>query len=107
MICAVGAAVEIRFKATNAGQSLWLPSGTTPGAVNVGLIATKEDGTSFQFRSNLSVVPISPMTQINAIAYINGLERGVYDVELDLVSEHVVWFRNIGNRELHVKVEVT
>jgi len=104
--CQAGAPIEIRFKVTNTGKSVWLRSGTLPGTVNIGIVANRGDGKAFQFRSHLSDVPVVPGTQLDAVALIGGLEPGDYDLEIDLVSEHIAWFKNLGNRELHVKVEV-
>ena len=99
-------AFEIPLKVTNVGQATWLPSGTAPGAVNIGMIATSSGGQSVQFRSHLSHGSVEPGTQLTAIAHFGGLEPGEYDIEIDLVSEHIGWFKDFGTRELHVKATV-
>lgn len=97
---------DIRLKVANVGQATWLRSGISPGAVNIGMVATTSDGRSYQFRSHLSDAPVEPGTQVTEIAHFPGLKPGTYDIELDLVSEHIAWFKTIGSRELHVKLEV-
>jgi SAM-dependent methyltransferase len=97
---------EICFKVINVGQATWLRSGISPGAVNIGMVATSTDGRSYQFRSHLSDVPVGSGEQVAAIAHFDGLKAGQYDIEIDLVSEHIAWFKSVGNRELHVAAEV-
>ncbi len=97
---------DVRVKVRNVGQATWLRSGSFPGAVNLGMVAVNRDGSSYQFRSHLSDVPVEPGTELTAIAHFGGLVPGEYDLEIDLVSEHIAWFKNVGNRELHVRADV-
>jgi len=107
IVCNAGETIEIQLRATNTGDAIWLPSGARPGTVNIGVIVTGEDGSSSHYRSHLSYVTVVPGMHVDAVVLIPGLDKGTYNVELDLVAEHIAWFRTLGNREVNIRLKVT
>jgi SAM-dependent methyltransferase len=87
--------LTIRLRVKNVGKAVWLPSSGTPGSVNVGIIIDKE-GSSKQLRAHLSSEVMRPGAQCDVVVTIPSLKQGDYNIELDLVAEHVSWFRSLG-----------
>jgi len=79
----------------NTGKASWLPSGDTPGAVNLGLHLMNSDGqcTDFDFqRFSISDVITPAGGSIEFRFPLPVLPVGHNHVEIDLVAEHVAWF---------------
>lgn len=107
IVCRPGEPIEITLQAENTGAAAWLASGRKPGMVNIGMIVTREDGSSAFHRSDLSSVPVTPGMHVEAVAVIPGLSQGAYNIELDLFSEYVTWFKNHGSSAVNLRVTVT
>jgi ubiquinone/menaquinone biosynthesis C-methylase UbiE len=79
----------------NSGQSAWLPSGNTPGAVNLGFHLIDDDGRCVDFdfmRFEISKAITFPGEEIEVRFPIPQLPSGFTRVDVDLVAEEVAWF---------------
>jgi hypothetical protein len=97
---------EIVITAHNSGSATWLPSGSSLGSVNIGIITTDSIGNSIEYRSHLSSNPLLPSDSqtsvIDLCAYRN---KNIVTIKIDLVSENVVWFESLGLHALTINVE--
>ena len=96
----------LRIQISNTGTATWLPSGMTRGAVNIGVLATG-GGKTYQLRSHLSDVSVEPGSRIDADVFVAELPAGQYDLEIDLVSEHVCWFHEYGSETVKTTAVAT
>jgi SAM-dependent methyltransferase len=92
--------LTISLLARNVGTGVWLPSGPDIGAVNVGVkILTAAGapitGEPIRFRLSEKVVTTAEVVQIELLIDLAEF-RGDLLVEVDLVSERVIWFSQIG-----------
>jgi 2-polyprenyl-3-methyl-5-hydroxy-6-metoxy-1,4-benzoquinol methylase len=92
--------------AKNLGKSTWLPSGSNNGCVNIGIVCESEHGYGCNFRSQLSVSKVSSGDSAKTSFNFPKIEKGVYNVEINLVSEFVCWFSESGCESKHFKLVV-
>ena len=107
---------EIRAKVCirNTGTATWLESGLASGAVNLGchlvdLAAGEFDRDYVNFRGALRKDGgnVQPGESVTLEVKIPCPAAGVYEIQLDLVSEHVCWFGDAGKSEVvKVRIEV-
>jgi ubiquinone/menaquinone biosynthesis C-methylase UbiE len=95
-------APPLRLHVANTGKASWLPSGAKRGSVTVGIIATDSKGRSKQLRSHLSDNAVDPGTKLELDVFVNDLPAGDYILEIDLVSEFVCWFHEVGAETIKV-----
>jgi hypothetical protein len=92
--------LTISLLASNVGAGVWLPSGPDIGAVNVGvkiLTAAGAPITGEPIRFRLSEKPVATAEVVQIELLIDLAElKGDLLVEIDLVSERVIWFSQIG-----------
>ena len=83
-----------------------MPSGSTNGSVNIGIVVTEKNKKTRNYRASLSETKILPDDHVKSTFEIPKLHNGVYQIEINLVSEYVCWFSESGcesiNFELHV-----
>jgi SAM-dependent methyltransferase len=102
---------DITLQITNISKKIWLPSGGKRGSVNIGAHLSRcNAGDSFEpkkeFRCHLSSANVMPGEAVHCRLQMPGLAPGNYSLEIDLVSEYVVWFRNNGSNLFCVEVTV-
>ena len=103
-----GRALECDVVACNTGTATWLASAHRTGAVNLGVHLLEQDGRMIlrdYHRVHLFKAEVPPGAEITATASIplpGDRERGSYAFGLDLVSENVAWFGDLGSTALRV-----
>ena len=98
----------------NTGTATWLKSGLTPGAVNLGChlvdLATggfDRDYCNFRGALRKDGGSVRPGESVTLEVKIPCPAAGVYEIQLDLVSEHVCWFGDAGKSEvIKFRIEV-
>ena len=103
--CRPGDTPEVRVTLANTGQATWLPSSGRQGAVNIGYTVTGRTGTTLH-RTSASIRPVAPGEVVSATFQLPPMEPGRYEVEIDLVSEWVTWFKTIGGQVQTVRIDV-
>lgn len=92
---------------TNTGGATWLPSGGEPGAVNLGVHTISSDGSvdDLDFhRIMLLDAPLTPGRVISSSFELPELPAHIDTIEIDLVSEHVSWFANVGTSPIRLNI---
>jgi SAM-dependent methyltransferase len=95
-----GGQLRIKFDVKNTGSKTWLPSGPNPGSVNVGAMLQKRQtqldlSPQKEYRSSLSHSEVTPGSVISGVELdLGDIDSGEYILEIDIVSEHVCWFRS-------------
>ncbi len=93
------------IKIKNIGETIWLGEKNRIGAVHIGITEVKRDGTFGErgkFAFPLSQHNIEPGEQVIIYWTENVYEQFPEEFEIDLFSNHVTWFRDVGSRSLHV-----
>lgn len=105
-VCKSNENLFLNLIAVNKGSSVWLPSGSTNGSVNIGIVVTEKNKKTRNYRASLSETKTLPDDHVKSTFEIPKLHNGVYQIEINLVSEYVCWFSESGcesiNFELHV-----
>lgn len=115
---AAGLACEIRASladgtidavVTNTGSATWLPWGTTPGGVGLGLHLYDASGAlvSFDFHVEPLTTPpreIAPGETLMCRVALPPLPPGAHRIELDCVASDVTWFAQAGSRTVTLAV---
>lgn len=84
------------FDVTNTGSSRWLPSGSSRGSVNVGILITGPEET-VEYRNPFTPNSFEPGEKRTHLLELPALPSGFYKVEIDMVAEFVTWFKGLGN----------
>jgi hypothetical protein len=101
--------IDIEMTISNVGRAKWLHKGVQEsGVVKLGMhlydANMKIINLDF-FRSTFDE-DVSPGQKIMKRVSVTLPNKGVYYLEVDLVSEHICWFENMGNRPVLLKVVV-
>lgn len=94
-----GYPLEISVRARNTSPSVWLPTSAKLGAVNLGCHLRELSTGRYDhdyFRAPLTPgegVPIPPGDEVAFRARVPSPGPGSFDLEFDLVSEQVTWFK--------------
>jgi SAM-dependent methyltransferase len=101
----LGDAYRITGTATNTGASIWRPSGSEAGDVNVGIILRHADGTwNNDFTRIRFLDTPQPPGETRPFAIdLNKREIGDAEIHLDLVAEWVAWFRLHSDTMIRVR----
>jgi tRNA (mo5U34)-methyltransferase len=110
--CAPGAEVRLRVRAENTGLARWLAAGeagTEKGAVRLGahlLTAEGAEMSRYHARAALArdVAPGGCETVELAVRAPEG--PGRYVLEIDMVSEHLAWFEDLGSKTVRHELRV-
>jgi SAM-dependent methyltransferase len=92
-----GETIEAEVRVKNSGEATWLPSGTGPGAVNLGFhlknLQTGEYRHDYgRAAINRSGGTMAPGGESKLQIKVPTPSPGRYELMFDLVSEHVAWF---------------
>ena len=85
---------KIVLEILNNGSNVWLPSGDSPGSVNLGIHQLNPDGTVKSLgiqRINLSREPVHPGEKVKLEILVSDLNQ-TESIALDLVAEQIAWF---------------
>jgi SAM-dependent methyltransferase len=101
--------VTLKMRIRNVGNSMWLHANIKNiGKVNVGIHLYDEEQRLINldfFRSSLDA-DVYPGKEIEKTISLRFREKGHYILAVDLVSEYVCWFENVGNEPVSVHVTV-
>jgi SAM-dependent methyltransferase len=120
--CVVVAAVPAQAKAgepiplevtiTNSGTAVWLPAGTDPGGVNLGVQVL--DAAGQLFRTDVLTTPLAPAgarvapgQTCRVSTVIAPLAAGRYELVVDAVAARVTWFSQRGSTPARVTIDIT
>lgn len=98
----VGKCLEAKVRITNVGESVWLQSGDSDiGVVFIGLHLYDEAGQCknydwMRFSIDRQMFPGENIVQLLSIAIPRDL-KGLHRIAIDLVSESVAWFEQLGH----------
>jgi len=105
-------AVELSVRVRNTSPSVWLPGSARVGGVNLGChltdLATGRYDHDY-FRAPLTPgegVPVPPGDEVAFRARLPSPGPGSFDLELDLVSEQVIWFKLNGSKTCRFRIHV-
>jgi SAM-dependent methyltransferase len=109
--CQVGAGedLEIAIKVTNRGEAVWLHENIGDiGVVKVGTHLYDEQGhlLDLDFSRHLFEQAVKPGETIQKTITLKFAQPGVYKLSVDLVSEAICWFENVGSKPQFIKVTV-
>jgi ubiquinone/menaquinone biosynthesis C-methylase UbiE len=100
--------LKVRLYVTNTSDRTWLASGNLPGSVNVAAqILRAGDTLPREGRGYLSATSLPPNATARGTITLTFPQRGTYHITLDLVAEHVTWFKDQGNPPAQITVTVT
>lgn len=107
---AAGERVPITVTVTNAGRAAWRAGGEPPkGVVHLGYHWLTPDGRALEGATR-GVLPhdVAPgqTVTLRDVEIVPPEEPGTYTLRLDMVSELVAWFHQVGGRPLLVEVTV-
>jgi hypothetical protein len=103
-----GAKATIEFYARNTGSAVWLARPPSP-AGSVGLGYTWHNASGKEVRTGRIYLqyPVYPGSDYTFMGPIDAPdEPGDYTLSLELVSELVTWFHDVGVKPINIKVEV-
>jgi len=104
--------LTIDLKVTNLGDATWLADGEDGiGVVYLGAHRSGGDDNLVDRDIGRVKIPhtVRPGEVVGMTLTINSLDRGVYRLDLDLVSEKVAWFEAAGDlrhRTVSISVEI-
>ncbi len=95
----------------NTGSALWLPSGVEPGAVNLGCHLYDAGGKLIRFdHAWADLTPdkraVAPGETVETTMSLPPLERGSYQIEIDLVANRVGWFAQLGSKPARLNLQI-
>jgi SAM-dependent methyltransferase len=107
---AAGGTIDVSVRVKNTSPALWLPRSAKVGGVGLGVqILTARGRPTDYFRISLTPgegVPLKPGDVVSFDASIPCPPPGDHDLEFDLVSEHVLWFKLNGSLTCRFRVQV-
>jgi SAM-dependent methyltransferase len=110
-IHAAGGSIDISVRARNTSPAVWLPRSEKVGGVGLGVqILTGRGVPTDFFRLSLTPgegVPVRPGDVVSFDARIPCPPSGEHELEFDLVSEHVVWFKLNGSKTCRFRIVVS
>jgi SAM-dependent methyltransferase len=98
---------NILVKITNNSDCTWLKSGIEVGSVNLVMHLLDEEKNAIEFdfqRFKLRENEILPGDFVELVLPLPKIESEVKFIEFDLVSEHIAWFKFIGNASLILSI---
>ena len=107
-----GSPIVIRATFRNVSTKRWLPSGASPGSVNIGYfvhdLGVSEDRLAIgvEYRHHLSDHGVGAGERVHVVFELGSRDVGRYRVDIDLVSENVRWFQANGSKIASVLVTV-
>lgn len=106
-----GEPLELDVNVTNTGTAEWLPSGTVPGGVALGVHLLRSDGTAEArdwIWADLTMPKraVFPGERVTVHLVTPPLPAASWILEIDLVADKVVWFSRAGSPPLLVPVSV-
>ncbi len=97
----------------NTGKSKWLTGTEDFGQVNLGAHLLNEERTMLDFdyfrynlRTDNEFGVINPGDSIDFDIRVPNPGKGKYILELDMVSEEICWFHDVGSRKIEIEIEV-
>jgi ubiquinone/menaquinone biosynthesis C-methylase UbiE len=107
---AAGSSIDLSVRVKNTSPALWLPRSVKVGGVGLGvqILAARGVPTDY-FRLSLTPgegVPLRPGAVVSFDARIPCPLPGHHELEFDLVSEHVLWFKLNGSKTCRFRIEV-
>jgi ubiquinone/menaquinone biosynthesis C-methylase UbiE len=106
---AAGGSIEISVRVKNTSPAVWLPRSVTVGGVGLGVQTVVRGAPTDYFRVSLTPgegVPLRPGDAVSFDARIPCPPPGAHELEFDLVSEHVLWFKRNGSKTCRFRIEV-
>jgi ubiquinone/menaquinone biosynthesis C-methylase UbiE len=107
---AASGSIDLSAQVKNTSPAVWLPRSAKVGGVGLGVQILSARGVPTDyFRLSLTPgegVPLRPGDAVSFDARIPCPPPGEYDLEFDLVSEHVVWFKLNGSKTCRFRVQV-
>jgi hypothetical protein len=97
--------VRLSLDVENTGGNAWLASGTDLGCVNIGVHLRSAEGSLIDNdfrRLRISEVRTEPGEKLRVDQEFALPDLSDFDVELDLVSENVLWFEMFGSKPLRL-----
>ena len=108
---AAGGSIEVSVRVKNTSPAVWLPRSAKVGGVGLGVqLRAARGAPQDHFRISLTPgdgVPLKPGDVVSFDARVPCPPPGVHELEFDLVSEHVLWFKVNGSQTCRFPIEVT
>lgn len=101
--------MHLSMKITNTGSARWINENINDlGVVKIGshLYDAKNKLLDINFSRHYFTKPVEPGEVVDTIITINFRDAGVYKLSIDLVSEGIIWFENIGSKPQLITVTV-
>ena len=104
-----GAKGRVEFYARNTGTAVWLSRPPSPvGSVGLGYSWRDTNGKEDRTGRIYLQYPVYPGTDYTFTGMIDAPDQpGDYVLSLELVSELVTWFHNVGVRPVNINVRVS
>lgn len=101
--------IKIALDISNTGTSTWLNANVGYyGVVFIGLHLYENNKLiNLDFARFLFPDPIKPGQKVRQNIEFKISQKGVYQITIDLVSEQVCWFENIGSKPITITVSIT
>jgi SAM-dependent methyltransferase len=107
---AAGGEIAVSVQVRNTSPAVWLPRSVGVGGVGLGVQLRAEGGPPRDhWRFSLTPgdgVPLRPGEAVSFEARFPCPPPGRHELEFDLVSEHVVWFKVNGSKTCRFRIEV-
>jgi SAM-dependent methyltransferase len=104
-----GENLNLVLKISNTGSAKWLNDNIKDiGVVKVGSHLYDADNKllNLDFSRHNFTSPILPGESVNKTICLKFNDRGVFNLSIDLVSEGICWFENVGSRPQYIKINV-
>jgi len=111
-VYATGGTIEVSVRVKNTSPAVWLPHSVKVGGVALGvqrLDPSRPGAPADFFRILLTPgegVPLRPGDEVSFDARVPCPPPGVHELEFDVVSEHVQWFKLNGSKTCRFRIEV-
>jgi ubiquinone/menaquinone biosynthesis C-methylase UbiE len=102
--------LRLPLRIANTGQAHWLHTNVRDiGVVKVGahLYDSQQRLLELDFYRHMLAADVAPKEEIQLTIEPVFTEPGDYYLAIDLVSEHICWFENVGSRPVMIQVQVT
>lgn len=105
-----GEPAAIPVTVTNTGPATWLPSSSLIGGVSIGVHLSDATGKLISFDFHWHALeppePVPPGATRSATLQLPALGEGVYQIEVDVVANHVSWFSQVGSVPARARLTV-